>query len=276
MRIVIILSLLLRFINISQLSALALVVATLPAMSKDKRTLAFAFSDGSPPLSYGVNNQCQGILHDLLRNVVEEELQYKFECTPLPWKRAQLTVKHYEYDGLSTYPSKSRKEYAYFTTVPIYKLDFGYLVYNKNKPEINGIKKVKSYSDLAKFKFLGVIGVGWEKDNVPAIISRELAPNMRIAFNLLLRREIGDFMIVSPEQANFMATSFGFDARQLGFVRAEFITNRIVPFHVGIQKLVPGAKKIVDKIDLVLQSTKFKNNSALILKSYFAANKKDP
>lgn len=177
-------------------------------------------------------------------------------------------VKNNRKDGLSTYPSKSRLEYAYFTSTHIFKRDFGYLAYNKNKQGIEGIKQVRSYADLKKFTFIGLSGVGWEIDNIPAFIPRELAPNMKVAFNLLLRRMAGDFMVVSPEHASYLAPLYGFDSKQLGFVRADYITNKDVPYHVGLRKQFPNAKKIIGEIDAVLRSARFKEKSKQIFNNY--------
>lgn len=257
-----------RLFFVGSLIASMMLVASLPAWSGSKQVLSFAFSNGSPPYSYESNNKCRGVMYDLLHFVLEDELNYSLECTPLPWKRAQSMVRHNRMDGLATYPSKSRKQYAYFSSEPIFKQDFGYLVYNKSKPGIARINQVQNYADLSNFKFVGVIGVGWEKDNIPPEIARELAPTMKIAFNLLLKRQIGDFMVINPGQANVMASTYGFDSTQLGFARAEFISNSVVSYHVGLQKQLPDAEMIIGEIDSVLRSASFQAKSDQLMKAY--------
>lgn len=54
------------------LLALIIVLTAFPALSQNKPVLTYAFSNGSPPYSYGEGSQCRGILYDLLRYVIED------------------------------------------------------------------------------------------------------------------------------------------------------------------------------------------------------------
>lgn len=249
-------------------SLLILSAQPLAALADDPIVISFAFSNGSPPYTFDDGGKCSGILVKLLKIVEEEEKEVQISCTPLPWSRAQAMVQYNEMDALATYPSEARKKFAHFTSHPLFVQDFGYLAYNKNKPNINSLQSVQSYKDLGDFVFLGTLGVGWEEDNIPENIQRILVPNLKTAFKLMLIRNQGDFLVINPVQARYLATQLGFDPDQLGFVRAEFITNHVVPYHVGLRKNFPNAGKVIDRIDTILGSKIFREKSKQLNSSY--------
>ena len=144
----------------------------------------------------------------------------------------------------------------------------GYITYNKKKPGIERLTEVRNYEDLARFEFMGVNGVGWEVDNIPPNIRRQLVPSLTTAFNLLFKRQSGDFMVISIEQAVRNAKSLGIDVDDVGFVRADFITNHLVPYHIGLRKNLLDSAAIIIQITDVIRSAEFRNQRAAILAKY--------
>jgi polar amino acid transport system substrate-binding protein len=171
-------------------------------------------------------------------------------------------------DGLCTYPSENRKKYLNFSDEYLFVQDLGYLVYNKKKPGIERLTEVTSYDDLARFEFVGVNGVGWEVDNIPQNIRRELVPKLTTAFKLLFRRQSGDFMVGSIEQAVRFARSLGIDTDDIGFVRADFITNHLVPYHIGLRKNLSGSVEIATQITDVIRSAEIRKQRAAVVAEY--------
>ena len=87
--------------------------------SNEADTVRFAFSKGSPPITYGEDlERPKGILPELVAEVFKRLEGQEAIIIGYPWNRAQSLVKNETMDALCTYPSKSRKEYALFTSDP--------------------------------------------------------------------------------------------------------------------------------------------------------------
>ncbi len=257
-----------RFSNALGTVLLGAFAGDLSSSAASAEVLNIAFSDGNSPYSFERDGRCEGILSDLVQSVFEFLPDRDVSCTPFPWARAQAMVRENRMDGLCTYPSESRKKYLEFSPEPLFVQDIGYLAYNKSTPGIEKLTKVKSYEDLARFEFVGVNGVGWEVDNIPPTISRQLLKDLPTAFQILFRRQSGDFMVISVEQAIGLAKTMDFETSSIGFVRADFITNHLVPFHIGLRKNLPDTEKNIDRITEVIRSSDFRKRRKTILVRY--------
>ena len=76
-----------------------------------------------PPFSYTVDGKAQGVLVDLLTEIIGEQMQEPIRFTALPWKRAQYHVEMGTDDALLTFPSEDRKEYAFSSRNVVYELE---------------------------------------------------------------------------------------------------------------------------------------------------------
>ncbi|MEH6631358.1 MAG: hypothetical protein V7776_11045 [Halopseudomonas aestusnigri] len=232
------------------------------------KTLSFVFSDSDPPTSYLENSVSVGIFPDLVKGLFQVIDGYSIAQFSYPWKRAKLMVEHGEADAFCTVPSNATQEYTYFQRAPLYTDDFGYLIYNKDNPRAKGIEKVKSFEDLRSYRLMtDGKGSGWEFDNIPSYIKRVYAPTNDILLTQFVKRNVGEFFLKSIYEARYQVGLKGFGDK-LGYVKLNFIPNSKLPFHIGISKQRPDAKKIIGLVDDATNSPQFKLRSAQILSRY--------
>jgi len=256
-----------RNILVVVLALLVLSATGSPVNAQTKNSLRFAFSDGFAPYSYSSGGHCAGMAFDLLSTLFEQIPTFDLECKSVPWKRAQHYVMNDVFDGFVTYPSKVRKSYANFSNAPLYVLDFGYIAFSKDNPRAAALAEIRSYGDLEGFKFGSLLGVGWEEENVPQSIERVIAPNNKILFNLIFRRGDGDFFIMGPEQAVHYASQFGLRDK-LVYVKAPFLKNSVIEFHIGIRKSHDNRDYIVSQIDKTIADTAFQQRYREVIGKY--------
>lgn len=230
-------------------------------------TLKFAFADDEPPISSAYEEAVVGTIPDALALVFDLLPQHSASKIAAPWPRAQLMVQSGVVDGFLTYPSTIRQTYALFTEHPAYFLDFGYLIYHRDNENRTQIEAARRFEDLKGLKFISQNGVEWERDNVPAYLERVMVNDLNTMVHLLLNRRAGDYFIMPPEQAIYIATKFGY-RDLLAYQRVQFIPDSVIPFHVGIRKSYPNAEAIIMAIDGVLASQQFKTERQKIVDRY--------
>ncbi len=233
--------------------------------------ISFAFADDEPPVSYRAFHhgeaQVAGILPDLLRLVFSQQQEHDPGLHAYPWARAQYMVESGQHDGLFTYPSAKRKGYMQFTPSPAYFLDFGYLVFHKDNPHRLQLEHARSFEDLRSLTMIGQLGAEWEDDNVPSFIVRAYAPELTTLMKLLLERRSGDFAIMQPEQARYLAQQLGMEER-LALQKVDFIPDSLIPFHLGIRSNHPNAAKLVQDLEQVLSSSAYQQQRQQLLDAY--------
>lgn len=223
-------------------------------------------SDESPPTSYMDKDEAKGLLKDLLELVFEQLPEYKLSFYAQPWNRAQYQLQNDELDLFVTYPSDARKLYANFLSEVLYTWNYSYLIYNLDNPKRNLIEQAKSFEDLKDMTYLSQIGVDWEKENVPLYIKRLYFHKIEGIIHSLFRRNAGDFVIMSNEQASYYANKFGYQ-KKLGIKQVSLITNSQIEFHIGIRKTFKDNKKILQAISKVLNDPTFIQKKAKLIQS---------
>ncbi len=86
-------------------------------------------------------------------------------------------------------------------------------------------------------------------------------------FHLLFLRKQGDFFIMPPEQATHRAKILGYQ-NKLAYRHADFISNSLIPFHIGLRKPHPLANDFISEVDAVVGSEQFLKDVQKILSSY--------
>jgi len=235
--------------------------------ASESAIINFAMSNGGPPLSYQHAGHSVGIIPDLLKALFKNISGFEAKLTPYPWRRAQNMVKFGAVDAFCTYPSIARQKYAAFASLPLYTLDMGYLVFRKDHPKAEALKRVKNYKDLARFNFLSERGIGWEIDNIPAFINRTFAPDMKSLLRLLFLRNIGDFYVANIQQVQYLAKKSGYLDR-MDFAKVDFITNSKVDYHIGISRKRSDAEELAQMLFTQITSTAFGAAKEKILSQY--------
>jgi polar amino acid transport system substrate-binding protein len=227
----------------------------------------FAVSEGEPPLSSSYKNKAHGLLPDLIQLVLDYIPAFEAETQAFPWPRAQYFVEHGELDGLLTYPSDKRKKYAVFGDFPIYRMDFGYLIYRKNNPNRTQIEAARRFEDLASLTIVTQTGAEWEADNIPKFLKRREVNDLEGMIKLVFGREEGDYFIMPPEQAVYLAKKFGYQ-NDVAYTPVRFIPDSLIPFHIGIRKDHPKAYQIIQAVNQLKEDPQFQKDRQAIIDRY--------
>ncbi|HET8800716.1 MAG TPA: hypothetical protein VFN01_05980 [Marinobacter sp.] len=247
--------------------AFLVVFLVLPGVSMASSKLTFAFSDKSPPYSSSLDERAVGLFPDLVQLTFSFIPGYTTEHVVVPWSRAQYNVRLGLTDGLLTYPSEEREEYALFSAKPLFTQDFGHLVYSADNPNIGLIESATSFADLSSLTVIVEKGSQWEEDNIPGYLERVPGRDMKSMMHLLMLREAGDFFVQPAEDARFIARQLGY-SKKLKVRKVDFIPNSQIPFHIGISRKHPSAMNVINQVDAVMQSPEFQSQLNTLIESY--------
>ena len=185
----------------------------------------------------------------------------------MPWSRAQYNVSLGLTDGLLTYPSKEREGYAIFSALSLFTLDYGYLVYSAENPNIGLIESATSFTDLANLTVIVEKGSEWEADNIPDFLERVPGQDVTAMMHLLMLRQAGDFLVQPAEDARFAARKLGY-SEKLKIRKVSFIPNSLIPFHIGVSRKLPSAVEVINQVDAVMQNPEFQLQLGVLIESY--------
>lgn len=244
-----------------------IVFLALPGVSLASSNLTFAYSDKSPPYSFSLNGKTLGLLPDLVQLTFSFLPGYATEHVVVPWARAQYNVRLGLADGLLTYPSEERKEYAVFSDQPLFTQDFGHLVYSADNPNSDLIESATSFADLSSLTVIVERGSQWEEDNIPGYLERETGRDMKAMMHLLMLREAGDFMVQPAEDARYIAQQLGY-SEKLRVRQVDFIPNSRIPFHIGVSRQHPSAMDVINEVDAVTQNPEFQSELNTLIRRY--------
>ncbi|WP_141103796.1 substrate-binding periplasmic protein [Marinobacter sp. es.048] len=248
---------------------LGLLVAflALPRVSMAQSKLTFAFGEESPPYSFSLGDKAGGLFPELVRLTFSSIPGYTMQSAVMPWSRAQYNVRLGLTDGLLTYPSKERQNYAVFSAIPLFNQDYGHLVYSAENPNIGLIESATSFSDLSRLKVIVEKGSKWEEENIPDYLERVPGRDMHTMMHLLMLRKAGDFLVLPAEDARFIARKLGY-SEKLEVRNVDFIPNSLIPFHIGVSRELPSAMKVINQVDQALQRPELQSQLNTLIKSY--------
>lgn len=137
--------------------------------SKETPTLRIAFGNSTPPNYWVLNDgsyQVLGLMVDLLKEVANLA-GFKFEAMGFPLARVQLVVKNGQFDGMINVVTPERLEFAVPSAEPLVVGPVSIFA-RKDNPEVDKLKKVKTFDDLANTKVAVVAlnGSGWTQKNI--------------------------------------------------------------------------------------------------------------
>ena len=181
----------------------------LPAVSVAEGTLKFTFADNSKPYSFSQDEKAAGLFPEVVRLTFSFIPDYDMASAVMPWSRAQYNVRLGLNDGLLTYPSKERQNYAVFSAGPLFIQDFGHLVYSAENPNKDLIESASSFADLSDLKVIVEKGSQWEENNIPGYLERVPGRDSETMMHLRMFREAGDLLVKHAEDARFIAGKLG-------------------------------------------------------------------
>tara|TARA_B100002003_G_scaffold16114_1_gene13454 strand:+ start:2276 stop:3088 length:813 start_codon:yes stop_codon:yes gene_type:complete len=243
------------------------VLLALPGVSLASSNLTFAFGDKSPPYSSSFDDRAVGLFPDLVQLAFSFIPGYTTEHVVLPWARAQYNMRLGLADGLLTYPSEERKEYAVFSDQPLFTQDFGHLVYSADNPNIDLIESATSFADLSGLTVIVERGSRWEEENIPGYLESEPGRDIKAMMHLLMLRKAGDFMVQPAEDARYMAEQLGY-SEKLRVRRVDFIPNSRIPFHIGVSRQHPSAMDVINEVNAVMQNPEFQSELNTLIRRY--------
>ena len=104
---------------VSLLSALVF-----PTASAAEKPFSVAFNESWPPFSYrDENNEMQGILVDIVKEVLENKLNMPVVFYGYPWKRVQHNIEIGVNDGFVTTATEDRLAYSIRSNEYVYALE---------------------------------------------------------------------------------------------------------------------------------------------------------
>lgn len=134
-----------------------------PSQVFAKDTFFIVDSMAAPPYKSATSQgKPSGIFYDIITRAFERmgvPLQYK----GYPWKRAQMLVKKKKADALITVPTPERLKYLVPNKEPIF-IAKNKLFTQRDNPNIDTIKSVKSLVDLKGLKIVSYLGSGWAEE----------------------------------------------------------------------------------------------------------------
>lgn len=247
--------------------AFLVVCLALPGVSMGSSILTFAFGEKSPPYSYSLDDRATGLFPDLVQLTFRFIPGFTTEHVAVPWARAQYNVRLGLTDGLLTYPSEERQEYAIFSAEPLFTQNFGHLVYSADNPNIDLIESATSFAELSSLTVIVERGSQWEEDNIPGYLEREPGRDMKAMMHLLMLREAGDFMVQPAEDARFIARQLGY-SKKLKVRKVDFIPNSRTPFHIGVSRQLPSAMEVINQVDAAMQNPEYQLQRNTLIESY--------
>lgn len=238
-----------------------------PAVTMGKSKLTFVFAENSPPYSFLRDGKAVGLLPDSMELVFSFIPEYTMNSAVVPWARAQYNVRLGIDEGLLTYPSKERREYALFAPRPLIHQDYGHLVYSAENPNKDLIESASSFADLSSLKVVVENGSEWEEENIPQYLERVPGRDLETMMHLLMFREAGDFLVQPAEDARFIANELGY-SEKLKVRKVDFIPNSLIPFHVGVSQKLPFAMDVIQKVEEAMQNPEFQSQLETLINSY--------
>ncbi|OVE74413.1 hypothetical protein BVX93_00035 [bacterium B13(2017)] len=157
--------------------------------------MKFVYFNNFPPFSWEDNGKMQGILIDVLNEVVQKRLKIRVSHRGYPWARAQNMVRVGKADAFVTVPTSERRKYTEISKEPVVIATFTLFV-KSDSPQINDFKAVKTVFDLKRFKIGHYKGSGWAEKNLSGM-NVDIAPSVDLTLKKLVAGRFDVFIDVS-------------------------------------------------------------------------------
>ncbi len=216
-----------------------------PAYAQD--TIRISYNSDWPPYSFGVGENVQGVLPDLMKILFEDHLGVKVIHGGFPWKRAQEVVRTGVFDAMVTYPSAKRLEYAHSSENVVYHLRQRPIVKKGSKAE-SKLTANPAVGELGNHKVCVMIGDGWshsfyQKHN----ISFRTAKDTQGCLRLVANGRLDVFLHMEAAANHNMRLSETTDKlTHLPVVLGD------LPFTLLVSKKTPDAQKLIRRFDALV------------------------
>lgn len=138
--------------------------------------------DAAPYIFAKSDKRPDGIFFDIIESAFRRMgIPLKYEV--FPWKRAQVIVETKQADALITIPTSTRLKYLVPSREPVFVMKYKIFTQRDN-PNIEKIKSIRSLSDLNGLKIIDYIGDGWAEKNLTQY-GVEWAPTLTSACKMI-------------------------------------------------------------------------------------------
>ncbi len=110
-------------------------------------------------------NQCESATGALLRELLQLRNGIAFECSVMPWQRAQLSVKSGERDALVALPTTERLQYAVASQVPVIKARMVAFT-RADHPQMAALRLLRTPIDAKPYRILSYRADGWAQQQL--------------------------------------------------------------------------------------------------------------
>jgi polar amino acid transport system substrate-binding protein len=172
-------------------------------------TMDFVYFDNFPPFSWeDSDKQMQGILIDIVDEVIRDQMNINVTHSGYPWARAQIMVKDGTADAFITVPTPEREEYTKISSEPVIVTKVT-LFTKKNHEKMEDFKNVQKISDLEPFRLVDYLGNGWALKNL-AKFNVEWSPQIENVLHKLAHNR-GDLFVQVSQVTHYTVKKLGLE-----------------------------------------------------------------
>ncbi len=215
------------------------------AFAKDQLKVVY-FHDFKPFSWKDKNGKVQGILIDVLNESLHNRIGIDITHNGYPWARAQLYVKNGEADAFVTVPTPERRTYTIISAEAAISRK-ATIFTNKGNPAINGLKAVKTVSDLKDFKQIQYIGNGWAKKTFKGVDVRWV-PTLTDVLHRLTTGNY-DYFASASKVVNYNIRELGYQDK---LIEIPDVVLSTAAFHLCIRKH-SSYIKLIPKFDKTIR-----------------------
>lgn len=219
--------------------------------SSDEQVMKVAFAEDYPPFSWRPKDgSVQGILRDLLAELLESRLGVPVEYFIYPWASAQLLVEEGKMDAFFSIPTPARGLYTETTQHPLFVSDY-YLYTGIENPNIALLKTVHSLEELKRLtdiRHVAMFGAGWHGTNLAGVTYIETVQDSR-HIPKLLQFNRADVYLEQRPLMDYQIKALGYSGKILEIPNSMAATH----WHLMISKL-SHFKSVLPKLDALIAS----------------------
>ncbi|MCW9034913.1 MAG: transporter substrate-binding domain-containing protein [Rhodospirillales bacterium] len=224
----------------------------------------FVYADTYPPLSHGNGPDVQGLLPDIVNQVVERVMGIPVAHRGEVWPRAQRFVKTGKAFAFITSPNPDRLSYAYQSEQSVLTLPIRFFTFKGSAAE-KAVKSGQQVEQLKEFRFCRANADGWSERYLNAREIRHVVPRTYESCLKMMERDRVDIIVHSEDVIVSLA-------KRLGIEGSLIAHPKIVPespnFHLLVSKKDPNALTFLSQFDKAFKAYKLTKGYANLLKNY--------
>ncbi|MBT6095227.1 MAG: transporter substrate-binding domain-containing protein [Rhodospirillaceae bacterium] len=168
----------------ASLAAVFLIGLTTAPSAMAAETIVMSYNADWPPYSFGAGAQTNGILPELMEEILSQRMGLKVRNVSYPWKRVQSSVKSGTVDAMVTVPTKARLNYTRSSQGIVYQLNMVLAVAATGAARQN-LMADPAASTLSRYRVCDILGNGWGKrffatNNIKPIIATKVVSCLRM------------------------------------------------------------------------------------------------